>query len=63
MSEDEIKVAVFMGKLERLMSMSGEMKSSLSVDNPSQARRWAVVYTDLEKVSAYVQTYLKESES
>lgn len=33
------------------------------VDAPSVARRWAVFYTELEKILAYYQSLLKSKES
>lgn len=60
-SPDEAEVASLVGKLEGLKQKAKSLK--LSSADGEEARHWAVVYTDLEKVSAYVQTYLvKESE-
>jgi hypothetical protein len=48
----------------------GELKLSLveikvrkeQADSASEARHWAVAYTDLEKIVAYVEYILKENE-
>lgn len=58
---DQTQVILFAARLEKQKQISKEFKQSS--DDSEDARHWAVVYTDLEKVSAYVQTYLlKESE-
>lgn len=46
--------------LEKLMQEAKNRKQS--ADDGETARHWAVVYTELEKVYAYVKVNLKEEE-
>lgn len=56
----DLERALFLSTIEKLKQKAKEGKSS--ADDGEDARHWAVVYTELEKVSAYVQSYiLKES--
>ena len=48
----------FEAQLDRLKQEAKDRK--VSSDDGEVARRWAIVYTELEKVSAYVHTYLEE---
>lgn len=49
----------FIDLLKTLLEQAKEMKSQEPKND--KTRHWAVVYTELEKVSAYVQTYLAEN--
>lgn len=46
--------------LIKLMWEAQNQKTTSDADSPR--RRWAIFYTDLEKVLAYYQAMLKESE-
>lgn len=46
----------FVGLLESLLEKAQEQKSQ--EPKSDKTRHWAVVYTELEKVLAYVKTYL-----
>lgn len=46
----------FVGKLEKLLENAKRRKEAQP--KTEETRHWAVVYTELEKVSAYVNTYL-----
>lgn len=48
----------FVDLLKTLLEQAKEMKSQ--EPKSEKTRHWAVVYTELEKVSAYVQTYLED---
>lgn len=47
--------------LEGLMQTVKNKKQNS--DDGESARHWAVVYTDLEHIVAYLKTYLSEKES
>lgn len=47
-------------KLEEVIQSAKTAKQE--ADDGEEARRWAIVNTELEKVLAYVQFYLVESE-
>lgn len=51
-----INAAAFRGRLNNLLAGAEENKNSEPKSN--QTRHWAVVYTELEKISAYLKTYL-----
>ena len=46
--------------LEDLMQLAKTRKQN--ADDGEEARHWAVVYTELEKIAAYVKTYLVKGE-
>lgn len=46
--------------LEDMVQMAKTKKQN--ADDAEDARHWAVVYTELEKVVAYLKTYLSEGE-
>lgn len=50
----------FLQNLENLLEQAKQMKSQ--EPKSDQTRHWAVVYTDLEKVSAYAKTFLNSQE-
>lgn len=51
---------MFLSSLEDLLQMAKTSKQN--ADDSEDARHWAIVYTELEKVLALVKTYLvKES--
>lgn len=50
----------FIGTLSVLKQEAKDRK--VSADDVEKARHWALVYTELEKVYAFVQTYLSEEE-
>lgn len=56
--QDPIIKKNFQDKLESLLRDSEKMKSAQP--RTDATRHWAVVYTDLEKISAYLKTYLGE---
>lgn len=58
MTEESTLPKSFADCLYELEQDALERKSK--ADAPELARRWAVVRTELEKVYAYVNTYLKE---
>ena len=48
----------FVDHLKTLLEQAKNMKNE--EPKSDKTRHWAVVYTELEKVSAYVNTYLQE---
>ena len=54
--EAPINNAAFRGRLNNLLAGAEEKKSS--EPRSDATRHWAVVYTELEKISAYLKTYL-----
>lgn len=49
---------MFLSTLEDLLQMAKTNKQN--ADDSEEARHWAIVYTELEKVRALVKTYLSE---
>jgi hypothetical protein len=58
MIENENMPVDFSGTLSVLKQEAKDRK--VSADDSEKARHWAIVYTELEKISAYVETYLSE---
>lgn len=52
---------VFVDKLSELLQEAHERKTD-TTDAQTNTRRWAIVYTDLEKIKAYVSYFLVEEE-
>lgn len=46
--------------IEDLMQLAKTKKQT--VDDSEEARHWAVIYTDLEKVAVYIEKYLTPKE-
>lgn len=51
----------FVENLELLLEQANKMKSQ--EPKSAETRYWAVVYTDLEKIQAYVQAYIVKGDS
>jgi hypothetical protein len=51
---------MMLSALEDMMQMAKTNKQN--ADDGEDARHWAVVYTELEKVVAYLKTYLVKGE-
>lgn len=56
MTKDE-----FQENLDNLLIQAGKNKTEDEASSDDR-RRWAIVYTELEKVKAYVAFYLEEAE-
>lgn len=50
-----------LGHVEQAKDKALALKQSDSTQS-TDARRWAIVFTDLEKIQAYIQTYLVSEE-
>lgn len=63
MTTNEIDMPVdYLGTLELLLERAKKNKNDDGA-SPDDRRRWAIVYTDLEKVKAYILTYLSIAEA
>jgi hypothetical protein len=51
---------IMISTLEDMMQMAKTKKQN--ADDGEEARHWAVVYTELEKIVAYLKVYLSEGE-
>lgn len=53
-------VVNFVEELDKLIQEANDRK--VSADDGEKARSWAIVRTDLQKISAFVNKYLSEEE-
>lgn len=56
----ENTVIDFLGRLTELVQEAKDRK--VSADDSEEARNWAIVHTELQKVRAFVSEYLSEEE-
>ena len=59
--DKEADKLTYEGLLRQLTDLVADLRVAKGEDRNERARRYAIVSTDLEKVQAYMETYVKDA--